>query len=100
MACTDDELDTCEACGEKAKINQMTSCADGCWMCPQCAAEAEAEFRSCDHQWTSTHDEYGDPAQFCERCSHIVLDESFPQVFGCPAPTSPATAHSPSDPAA
>ena len=83
------EMDACEICGEKAEFDKMTSCGDGCWMCPTCAAKAAEAFRTCKHEWTPQLNEGGEPAQFCQRCSHIVLDESFPGLFGRPAPSSP-----------
>ena len=87
----DDEFEFCECCDGKARIEEMTGCGDGCWMCPKCAAEAAEAFRTCDHKWSPAHDEFGDPGQYCERCSHIVLNEDFAALFGTAPPPEPAS---------
>jgi len=85
----DNDTCACEVCGAQADIETMSSCGDGCWMCPDCADKARAEFKACDHQWSAATDAFGEPAQFCSRCSHIVLDEKFPALFG-KLPLSPS----------
>ena len=79
-----DDFDTCEICDKHAAIESMTSCGDGGWMCPACAAERAKEFAACNHSWQPARDEYGDPGQYCIRCGHIVLDENFEGLFGVP----------------
>ncbi len=81
-----DDIFTCEACGNPSHIGQMTSCGDGGWMCPACAADAYAAFKACSHAWTATQDEWGEDAHVCERCAHLVCDADFPALFGHTAP--------------
>jgi hypothetical protein len=82
----DDDLQRCECCDAVVPIETMSSCGDGCWICPKCAAQAAQEFAACDHVWQPERDAHGDPGQYCGKCGHIVLNEDFEAVFGRPAP--------------
>lgn len=76
----DDELCGCESCQNEFPIETMTLMCDN-WFCEACTTEWRAGFDVCDHTWTPEHDEYGDPGQYCEKCSGFVRDEHMPLFF-------------------
>lgn len=68
------DLRGCEHCGKEFPIERMTMMAD-CWICEACYADFKAHFDICEHEWAPSHDEHGDPSQYCHKCSGIVRDE-------------------------
>lgn len=66
------ELQDCEHCGKMHGIGTMTMMSD-CWFCEDCYKEWKAEFAACDHHWTPEESEFGEPGQYCDKCSGFRL---------------------------
>lgn len=84
------DLQCCEHCGKEFPIEDMMMMGDSGFFCECCYAEWKVIFDSCNHQWEPQVDEMGDDGQYCTRCSGFVVNESFPDLFGKPAPEPPS----------
>lgn len=82
------ETQNCEHCDKPTPMEDLIGHADVS-LCPACDAAWREGFNACDHEWQAWHDEHGEPAQVCHRCSGCVRDEDFPDLFGRPAPVRP-----------
>jgi hypothetical protein len=80
------ETFTCEHCEKDFPIEQQVDHIDVSF-CTGCDAEWRKEFAACQHDWRPSHDDHGEPGQYCRNCTGFVLDEMFPDLFGKPAPS-------------
>lgn len=72
----DEEQDfiQCESCGDIRVPHEDAQYSEGCYFCPKCYTEWEAEFDACEHDVSNglTSDEHGDECLVCSKCSGIV----------------------------
>lgn len=75
------DLQSCEACGKESPIEECTMMED-CWFCAACAAEWQAEFDACEHEWTPHISVMGEEGRCCTRCCGFVANEDWKAVVG------------------
>ena len=74
---SDDDLDTCEACGKHMAYEDGVVMCD-CTFCKECYAEWLETFNACDHAWEPDTSPDGDVGRYCHKCSGFVADEVQP----------------------
>lgn len=70
----------CELCSDTVDVSEAYSSGEF-WMCERCFERSQKAFRECDHEWEATELD-GEPAHYCKRCAHTVLDEDMDAVTG------------------
>jgi hypothetical protein len=66
------DLQGCEHCSKEFPIDTMTSMGDF-WICQVCYDGWKKEFDACEHHWTPEASEFGEPGQYCDKCSGFQL---------------------------
>jgi hypothetical protein len=70
MALTDEIDQGCEHCGKDFPIEDCHMMED-IWICDGCYREWKAIFDTCNHEWDSHTNQYGEPARYCHRCCGV-----------------------------
>lgn len=66
----------CEHCSNEFPIETMTMMGEH-WFCQGCYDGWKKEFDACDHHWAPEESEFGEPGQYCNKCSGFqLLDEA------------------------
>jgi hypothetical protein len=76
-----EETRACERCGKEHDIETSVASED-CYFCRECFAEWLKLFETCKHEWQSSHDQFGEPSQYCWRCCGLVNDVDMSAVVG------------------